>query len=119
VAAGLNALDNTNPDPQGKAMRRAIYCLIIVICSVVPVSEAQAPNSNRAIPDDNLSYPVMITFKDGAQGSYEITVDMEIAALAYHYWEQRGQICGTPELDWYHAVDDINRERTRQGFDLV
>jgi hypothetical protein len=50
---------------------------------------------------------------------YEITVDMEIAALAYHYWEQRGQVCGTPELDWYRAVDDMNRERTRQGFDLV
>jgi hypothetical protein len=50
---------------------------------------------------------------------YEITVDMETAALAYSYWEQRGQTCGTPELDWYRAVDDMNRERTRQGFDLV
>ena len=50
---------------------------------------------------------------------YEITVDMEIAVLAYDYWEQRGRAFGTPELDWYRAVDDMNRERTRQGFDLV
>jgi hypothetical protein len=40
-------------------------------------------------------------------------VDKEIANLAFHYWEQRDRPCGSPEVDWYRVVEDVNRELTR------
>jgi hypothetical protein len=42
---------------------------------------------------------------------YDCMIDREIAA--FHYWEQRGRPCGSPDVDWYRAVEDVNREQTR------
>ena len=52
---------------------------------------------------------------------YEVMVDKEIAMLAYEYWEQRGGPIGSPEVDWYRAEDDVNREQSRHvlGLGLV
>ena len=32
-----------------------------------------------------------------------------IARLAYAYWEQRGRPHGSPEIDWYRAIEDVER----------
>jgi hypothetical protein len=37
---------------------------------------------------------------------YASLIDREIARRAYEYWEQRGRPIGSPEVDWYRAVDD-------------
>ena len=44
---------------------------------------------------------------------YDCMIDREIANLAFNYWEQRGRPCGSSEVDWYRAVEDVNREQTR------
>jgi DUF2934 family protein len=44
---------------------------------------------------------------------YDCIIDREIANLAFHYWEQRGRPCSSPEVDWYRAVEDVIREQTR------
>lgn len=31
----------------------------------------------------------------------------EVARLAHEYWQQRGGPIGTPEEDWFRAVDEI------------
>lgn len=49
---------------------------------------------------------------------YEVMVDKEIAMLAYEYWEQRGRPIGSPEVDWYRAEDDVNREQSRHVLGL-
>lgn len=35
----------------------------------------------------------------------------EIATLAYSYWEARGCSEGSPEGDWFRAVDELRRRR--------
>jgi hypothetical protein len=35
------------------------------------------------------------------------TSDAELALCAYYHWEQRGKPLGSPELDWYWAVDHL------------
>jgi hypothetical protein len=32
----------------------------------------------------------------------------EIALHAYYHWERRGKPFGSPEIDWYWAIDDLN-----------
>jgi hypothetical protein len=32
----------------------------------------------------------------------------EIALRAYYLWEQRGKPIGSPEIDWYLAIEDLN-----------
>ncbi len=39
---------------------------------------------------------------------YNVMIDKKIANLAYRYWEQRGRPHGSPEVDWYRAVDDVD-----------
>jgi len=45
-----------------------------------------------------------------ADQPYDVMIDKTIANLAYQYWEQRGRPNGSPEVDWYRAADDVNRE---------
>jgi DUF2934 family protein len=33
----------------------------------------------------------------------------EIAVHAYYHWEKRGRPFGSPEADWYWAVEDLKR----------
>jgi len=35
----------------------------------------------------------------------------EIARLAYSYWEARGYQGGSPEEDWYRAVEELRKRR--------
>jgi len=35
----------------------------------------------------------------------------EIAALAHSYWEARGRQGGSPEEDWFRAVEEVRRRR--------
>ena len=40
----------------------------------------------------------------------------EIAVHAYCHWERRGRPFGSPEVDWYWAIDDLKRaESARLG----
>jgi hypothetical protein len=36
----------------------------------------------------------------------------EIAALAHSYWEARGRQGGSPEEDWFRAVEEVRRRQT-------
>jgi Protein of unknown function (DUF2934) len=60
----------------------------------------------------------MSELKENSDRPYDVMVDKEIVDLAYHYWEQRGKPAGSPEVDWYRAVADVNRERIRHGLGL-
>ena len=31
-----------------------------------------------------------------------------VAALAYQFWMDRGCPIGTPEVDWFHAEEELN-----------
>lgn len=48
--------------------------------------------------------------QEGRKGPHEPMVDKEIAMLAYYYWEERGRPLGSPEVDWYRATKEINRQ---------
>jgi len=47
---------------------------------------------------------------------YDVMVDKEIRDLAFQYWEERGWPSGSPEVDWYRAVADVNHEHARRAF---
>jgi hypothetical protein len=49
---------------------------------------------------------------------YDCMTDREVARLAFHYWEQRGRPCGSPEVDWYQAVEDVKRQQVRYSLGL-
>ena len=49
---------------------------------------------------------------------YDVMIDKRIADLAHQYWEPRGRPIGSPEVDWYRAVDDVNREQLRRPSSL-
>jgi hypothetical protein len=34
-----------------------------------------------------------------------------IALHAYYHWERRGKPFGSPDVDWYWAIDDLNHHR--------
>lgn len=40
---------------------------------------------------------------------------LQIAELAYRYWEARGRPVGSPEEDWFRAEQDILMERLVWG----
>jgi hypothetical protein len=46
---------------------------------------------------------------------YDVMVDKEIAVRAYYYWEHRGRPFGSPERDWFQAVEEEKHERERRG----
>jgi hypothetical protein len=37
----------------------------------------------------------------------------ELARLAYQYWLERGPLAGTPEEDWFRAVEEITLRQQR------
>jgi hypothetical protein len=39
--------------------------------------------------------------------STEVVIPHEIAVHAYYHWERRGRPFGSPEVDWYWAVEDL------------
>ena len=39
--------------------------------------------------------------------------DTDIAIRAYSYWEARGFDAGSPEEDWYRAIEELTREQSR------
>jgi hypothetical protein len=36
-----------------------------------------------------------------------------IELLAYAYWQQRGRPLGSPEVDWFRAVEDLRAQPSR------
>jgi|HubBroStandDraft_5_1064220.scaffolds.fasta_scaffold1007104_1 hypothetical protein len=42
---------------------------------------------------------------------YEPMNDKIIAELAYAHWEKRGRPLGTPDRDWYWAIQEFNEQR--------
>lgn len=49
---------------------------------------------------------------------YEPMIDKQIAQLAYHYWEERGRPLGSPEIDWFRALEEMNRQHQVHGIGL-
>jgi hypothetical protein len=39
---------------------------------------------------------------------FQINLQKEVAELAYWFWEQRGSPIGSPEVDWFRAVNEFN-----------
>jgi hypothetical protein len=37
----------------------------------------------------------------------------EVARLAYSYWESRNFQNGSPDEDWYRAVEELRRRKAR------
>jgi hypothetical protein len=46
---------------------------------------------------------------------YDVMVDRKIAERAYYKWEHRGRPFGSPDLDWYQAVEEDKHERECRG----
>jgi hypothetical protein len=42
-------------------------------------------------------------------------IEKQIAQLAYHYWEERGRPFGSPEVDWFRAAEEMNRQYQLHG----
>jgi hypothetical protein len=40
-------------------------------------------------------------------------IEKEIAILAYEHWQKRGRPFGSPQIDWFRAVEDLKRECQR------
>jgi hypothetical protein len=53
-----------------------------------------------------------------SNGPYDMKMDKEITELAYRYWEQRGRPVRSPDIEWYSAAHDVNRERMRHQLGL-
>jgi hypothetical protein len=58
------------------------------------------------------SYPPENEAVDMALAETEVSPDIcpsdeEVAVLAYSYWEARGFQGGTPEEDWFRAVEEL------------
>ena len=45
-----------------------------------------------------------------SEQSYDVMVQKLIAERAFAYWQQRGRPLGSPEVDWFRAVEDMKRE---------
>ena len=46
-----------------------------------------------------------------AQSAWQETVNSaEIAALAHHLWQARGCPVGSPDIDWFHAEQQLCRQ---------
>jgi Protein of unknown function (DUF2934) len=43
----------------------------------------------------------------------------QIALHAYYHWEQRGKPFGSPEVDWYWAIEDLNRGQSAGDLDTL
>ena len=43
----------------------------------------------------------------------------EIALHAYYHWERRGRPFGSPEVDWYWAIEDLKRVPLRVGVLII
>jgi hypothetical protein len=52
--------------------------------------------------------------QEGPKGPHEPMIDKEIALLAYRYWEERGRPLGSADVDWYRAIEEINRQLNSQ-----
>jgi hypothetical protein len=46
---------------------------------------------------------------------YDVMLDKRIAERAYYHWVHRGKPMGSPEVDWYRAVDEERREFRWRG----
>jgi len=53
---------------------------------------------------------VPLAVQPAADGSAD---EEEIGRLAHQYWMERGSPIGTPEEDWFRAVEEIKRRRQR------
>lgn len=49
---------------------------------------------------------------------YDRMFEKQIAERAYHKWEMRGRPMGSPDVDWYQAVEEFERQlqHTMLGF---
>jgi len=41
----------------------------------------------------------------------EVDNHEEIAALAYTFWSERGYPVGSPEVDWFRALQEIRKRK--------
>lgn len=50
---------------------------------------------------------------------FEPLIEKEIAQRAYEYWIERGRPFGSPETDWYRAVEEVHRELSARGIEAI
>lgn len=47
--------------------------------------------------------------------SYDVMMDKKIAVRAYYLWERRGRPFGSPNTDWFKAVEEEEQEVRYRG----
>jgi hypothetical protein len=80
------------------------------------VSSPVATDFNRAVGDEQGSKSARHQARAGAgpkrdANARAMPADAAIAARAYSFWEARGFEAGSPEEDWYRAIEDLTGEK--------
>ncbi|MGD0014561.1 MAG: DUF2934 domain-containing protein [Bryobacteraceae bacterium] len=73
---------------------------------------AAALTHRRATPAKAAAKPDRAGAKNQAAVAKDAACEHEeIALLAHSYWEARGRQGGSPEEDWFRAVEEVRRRR--------
>jgi hypothetical protein len=54
----------------------------------------------------------------GAEGKRTMDEREQVENLAYRFWLQRGRPIGSPDVDWFHAEDELGRARLTSDLPL-
>lgn len=73
-------------------------------------TRATVPTASRR----EAEVPKLIERKTAPAKPAIVLTDAEISVRAYSYWEARNSGDGSAEDDWYHAIADLLRERSRK-----
>ena len=70
---------------------------------------------NRVLCGAQAGVQIDLMNTDLRRAPYEPMIDKQIALLAYQYWEERGRPLGSPEVDWFRATEEMNRQHQLHG----
>lgn len=76
-----------------------------------PVAPAPV-EAEPEVPAVEVSAAAVPAVEVAAAAVPEVSEQEEVAQLAYSYWEARGGQAGSPDDDWYRAVQEVRRRRT-------
>ena len=57
--------------------------------------------------------PLMRSILGEPEDIYDAMIDEKIRRRAYRYWEERGRPFGSPDHDWFRAVEEVKRDQTQ------
>jgi len=70
----------------------------------------------KRVPRSRTKHHEVAAVPPATQPAADGSTDEEIGRLAHQYWMERGCPIGTPEEDWFRAVEEIKRrsQQTQQ-----